>query len=41
MTIDIKYKLTFVAFPELNQRSWHDKLQTPQSQEKNVKTPTL
>ena len=37
MTIDIKYKLTPVAFPELNQRSWHDKLQTPQSQEKKCK----
>ena len=37
MTIDVKYKLTTVAFPEFNQRSWHDKLQTPQSQEKKCK----
>ena len=37
MTIDVKYKLTPVAFPKLNQRSWHDKLQTPQSQEKKCK----
>ena len=37
MTIDVKYKLTRVTFLEFNKRSWHDKLQTPQSQEKTVK----
>ena len=37
MTIDVKYKLTPVAFPHLDQRWWHDKLQTPQSQGKKCK----
>ena len=34
---------TLVAFPEFNQQSWHDKLQTPESQGKknNVKSPIL
>ena len=36
-----KKRLIPVAFPEFNQQSWHDKLQTPQSQEKNVKIPIL
>ena len=29
-----KKRPTPVAFPEFNQKSWHDKLQTPESQEK-------
>ena len=43
--IEVKYKIagtekaTPVAFPELNQQSWHDKLQTLQSQEKKSKNP--
>ena len=34
-----KKRLIPVAFPEFNQQSWHDKLLTPQSQEKKCKNP--
>ena len=43
--IEVKYKIagtekaTPVASPELNQQSWHDKLQTLQSQGKKCKNP--
>ena len=37
-----KKRPTSVAFPEFNQKSWHDKLQTPESHKKNiVKSPIL